>query len=433
MAAINFPESPQDNDTFTANGIAYTYNAAKTQWAADNLSIFDSRESPEFTGVPVAPTASVGTNTNQLATTAFVATAAAAAAGDTLPAQTDNAGKYLTTDGSTTSWAEVASGAGYEIGDGLELNSVISGYSWPATPNLAFEIESTFFGEYLGKVVAATSQYLAFLSEVFTLTICNASTGAVLHTIAPGAVNCRQDISISGNNVAVSKVNNTVVIYNANTGALVRTFTSPGTWTFGEHIAVDGDVIAISSAGTSTNVYDGYLHVYSISTGALLWQKANPNSDGGDSVDGLSYVAISPDYVAICAINADSGASNSGLVYVFDINTGDIVTTISSPSPLVNQRFGSYLSSSCISGTTIAITTRENSSSIYLFNILSGALLATVNNPNPFPGTDSDYFGRGVGYGRNGYAVLGNYLAVSAWGDDVGSDGSDAWSSGSVY
>ena len=415
--------------TTVTNSIASKADDAATTSA---LATKAPLASPTFTGVPVAPTATAGTNTTQIATTAFVTAATIAAAGDTLPAQTDNAGKYLTTDGSSTSWATVSAGAGYEIGDGLELNSVISGYSWPANPNLAFEIESTFFGEGLGKVVAATSQYLAFLSEVLTLTICNASTGAVLHTIASGGVNFRQEISISGNNVAVSKVDDTVVIYNANTGALVRTFTSPGTWTFGEYIAVDGDVIAISSAGTSTNVYDGYLHVYSISTGALLWQKANPNSDGGDSVDTLTTVAISSDYVAACAINADSGASNGGLVYVFDINTGDIVTTISSPSPLANQRFGSYLSSSCISGTTIAITTRENSSSIYLFNILSGALLATVNNPNPQGGTDTDYFGRAEGYGRNGYAVLGNYLAVSAYGEDVGGE-VDNWSSGSVY
>ena len=30
--AINFPDSPSNGDTFTANGIVYTYNASTTLW-----------------------------------------------------------------------------------------------------------------------------------------------------------------------------------------------------------------------------------------------------------------------------------------------------------------------------------------------------------------------------------------------------------------
>jgi hypothetical protein len=58
--------------------------------------------SPAFTGVPTAPTATAGTSTTQLATTAFVA---ATAFSSVLPGQTGNAGKYLTTDGTNASWA----------------------------------------------------------------------------------------------------------------------------------------------------------------------------------------------------------------------------------------------------------------------------------------------------------------------------------------
>lgn len=63
--------------------------------------------SPTFTGTPAAPTAAVGTNTTQLATTAFVTAAAFAAA---LPSQTGNSGKVVTTDGSTASWTAALSG-----------------------------------------------------------------------------------------------------------------------------------------------------------------------------------------------------------------------------------------------------------------------------------------------------------------------------------
>jgi len=60
--------------------------------------------SPAFTGTPTAPTATTGTNTTQVATTAFVQQVAF---NNTLPSQTGNAGKYVTTDGTNASWAAI--------------------------------------------------------------------------------------------------------------------------------------------------------------------------------------------------------------------------------------------------------------------------------------------------------------------------------------
>ena len=60
--------------------------------------------SPALTGVPTAPTAAPGTNTTQLATTAFVAGVAFSTA---LPSQTGNGGKLVTTDGTNASWTEI--------------------------------------------------------------------------------------------------------------------------------------------------------------------------------------------------------------------------------------------------------------------------------------------------------------------------------------
>ena len=66
--------------------------------------------SPAFTGTPTAPTASTGTNTTQVATTAFVQQAAF---NNTLPSQTGNAGKYVTTDGTNASWGTVNTAVSY--------------------------------------------------------------------------------------------------------------------------------------------------------------------------------------------------------------------------------------------------------------------------------------------------------------------------------
>ncbi len=60
--------------------------------------------SPALTGTPTAPTAAAGTNTTQIATTAYVVGTAFSSA---LPGQGGNAGKFVTTDGTTASWSFV--------------------------------------------------------------------------------------------------------------------------------------------------------------------------------------------------------------------------------------------------------------------------------------------------------------------------------------
>lgn len=74
--------------------------------------------SPSFTGIPTVPTASEGTNTNQVASTKFVNTAIETAIEnvDALPDQTGQSGKFLKTNGTDASWdnipAELPSQAG---------------------------------------------------------------------------------------------------------------------------------------------------------------------------------------------------------------------------------------------------------------------------------------------------------------------------------
>lgn len=86
----------------TAAGGTNTTQIATTAFVATS---FAPLASPTLTGVPAAPTASVGTNTTQLATTAFVIAESFVSA---LPSQTGNSGKYVTTDGTTASWGSLS-------------------------------------------------------------------------------------------------------------------------------------------------------------------------------------------------------------------------------------------------------------------------------------------------------------------------------------
>lgn len=106
-ATVTFAtQSASDNSTKAAT-TAYADGAVATL-AATKADI----ASPTFTGTPAAPTAAAGTSTTQIATTAFVAATAFSSA---LPAQTGNSGKFVTTDGTNASWAEVPAARGSVI------------------------------------------------------------------------------------------------------------------------------------------------------------------------------------------------------------------------------------------------------------------------------------------------------------------------------
>lgn len=121
-ATVTFAtQSALDNSTKAAT-TAYA-DAAVAALAAIKADI----ASPTFTGTPAAPTAAAGTSTTQIATTEFVANTAFSSA---LPAQTGNSGKFVTTNGTTASWALPIADQTGNSGKFLTTNGTTS--SWAA-------------------------------------------------------------------------------------------------------------------------------------------------------------------------------------------------------------------------------------------------------------------------------------------------------------
>lgn len=102
------PAAPTPNNSDNSTTIATTAFVKNQSYLTTTTaaSTYAPIASPTFTGVPAAPTATNGTNTTQIATTAFVQNALATFV--TLPSQTGNSGKYLTTNGTTASWNNIA-------------------------------------------------------------------------------------------------------------------------------------------------------------------------------------------------------------------------------------------------------------------------------------------------------------------------------------
>jgi hypothetical protein len=119
------PTASVDTNTTQIATTAYVVGQGylKTSTAA---STYAPLASPTFTGTPAAPTATAGTSTTQVATTAFVATAITNSL--PLPAQAGNSGKFLTTNATTASWATI------QTTDVSGLATVISGLSATYSP-----------------------------------------------------------------------------------------------------------------------------------------------------------------------------------------------------------------------------------------------------------------------------------------------------------
>jgi len=397
--------------------------------------------SPTFTGVPVAPTATAGTNTTQIATTAFVAAATAAAAGDTLPAQTDNAGKYLTTDGSTTSWAEVASGAGYEIGDGLELNSVTT-IDWSTLPSPLTEINGIASEQYFGGIgLSASDTHIVIgtpggAGAVTAFDVYSAETGAFLRSIekidpaALGDGGFGAFVSISGTKVIMghplaASVAGAAYIFEATTGALLHTLPAPtgGAATTGQAVAISPNyaaVLSLTSAQTSSRI-----GVYNVSTGALLHtiaQVTNGNGHGSLSITDQYLVAGEP----LRDRDGQPTSDNSGAVSVYDTATGSLLHTIVEPTPSVSGDFGFSVS---VHGDYTAIGGAPGTyGAVYVYSASTGGLLHTFQNPLPAEtGTTYTY-----GFGKS-ISVYGGYLLVGALdGPKPGTIG-DSWGRAYLY
>jgi hypothetical protein len=125
-------KSPLASPTFTGTPAAptaasdtSTTQIATTQFVVNQgyiksaavASTYAPLISPALSGTPTAPTAAVGTDTTQIATTAFVQNELENFV--TLPSQSGNNGRFLTTNGTSANWKQL------EISDISTLNTVL--------------------------------------------------------------------------------------------------------------------------------------------------------------------------------------------------------------------------------------------------------------------------------------------------------------------
>ncbi|GAB5442053.1 MAG: hypothetical protein Fues2KO_24020 [Fuerstiella sp.] len=204
-------------------------------------------------------------------------------------------------------------------------------------------------------------------------------------------------VAADGNFIAVSAprddtgATNSGAVYIYNTaGVLQRTILNPTPFLgdlFGFSLSMSGDLLAVGGAGE--------VSLFQASTGTRLRTITNPTFLNGDLFG--NSVSLSGNRLAVGAVGRSFGSGAVGAVYVFDAGSGALLRTVSAPSPVVGEEFGSSVS---LHGNLLAVGVPKGDVSGvtdvgtgYLYNIDTGALLGGMSNP--FPST-SDQFGAAV-------------------------------------
>ena len=175
---------------------------------------------------------------------------------------------------------------------------------------------------------------------------------------------------------------------------------------FGRSVALLGtDRVLIGADGDDTGASDaGTAYLFDIN-GALLITFTNPVLAG--NLLGYSVAALGTDRVLIGAPYADTGATNAGVAHRFSAN-GTLLTTFTNPTPAGNDLFGTSVAAvgndRVLIGAVGDKTGAPGAGAAYLFSTY-GTLQTTFTNPVPsFAG----------GLGNSLAAVGANRILVGA-------------------
>lgn len=244
----------------------------------------------------------------------------------------------------------------------------------------------------------------------------DAATGDLMTVLndpnASAANGFGRSVAIDGNRVLVGaagslategSLNGRAYLYDSTTGELLQSFLRPtanSRRSFGEVLAVDGDVVLISDGQEEVFLFDA-------ASGALVRSFRNP--DQGRR--GLSFgndVAIDGDLILIGAADDSSRGSNAGRAFLYSASTGELLRAFDDPTPADFDRFGTAVDLSgynVLIGAAGATTNRDNAGEAFLFSAETGDLLHTLTD-------DFDASSGGEGFG-NALAISGDTIVIS--------------------
>lgn len=189
---------------------------------------------------------------------------------------------------------------------------------------------------------------------------------------------------------------------------------------FGTCVATDENYIAIGVPLDDTGASNsGVVKVFNSTTSELLHVLVNPTPASGDQFG--TSVAVSGSFVAVGTWADDTGGTNAGSVYIYNLSGANPTVpslTINNPeAPVADDWFGYSVA---LSGSRLTVGAIRNTvaglaaGSVYVFDLTSVSPtvpIFTLNNPDP---AIDDWFGFSV-------SISGTRVIVGAPNDDTGS------------
>jgi len=283
-----------------------------------------------------------------------------------------------------------------------------------ATPGFYSDRNNDFLSPFT--FVSSSGNYAIIgQSDVSSVKIYNVTTGQLIHTLSDPAAGSYwgQGVAIDGNYAVVTDYvprsnglfpwyTSAISVFDVTTGNLLRSIAvDPNAGTglgleLGPCIDISGNY-AILGGRRRARIYD-------ITTGNLVHILTNP------IVGAIGWFGRAVAILGNYAIVGDPEAlSSRGVAYIFDVTTGLLIRTINSPSFQTTNLFGGAVSTD---GTRVIIgaprnnTPASQSGIAYIFDVATGNLVHTLVNPNLSP--SADFFGSAVSLDGN-YAVVGAY------------------------
>jgi hypothetical protein len=230
-------------------------------------------------------------------------------------------------------------------------------------------------------------------------------------------------VSMSGDQVLVGAPDDgtgaagagSAYLYDAVTGNLLRTFNNPTPAVgddFGLSVSLSGNRVLVGAPGDGTKaVGAGSAYLFDAATGNLLRSFHNPTPSAGDAF-GWS-LSVWGGQVLVGAPYDDTGATDAGSAYLYDAASGSLLHTLNNPAPAATDLFGWSVSMSAnqmLAAAPLDDSGAADTGSVYLFDAATANLLHTLNNPTP---AVNDGFGNAV-------SLSGNRVLVGALNDDTG-------------
>ena len=212
-------------------------------------------------------------------------------------------------------------------------------------------------------------------------------------------------------------------LFDNNTGEILQTFQafSPtsGASELGADVAfIGGDILVAAPGDSSLALKTGAVYRFSPVTGGIVQTLINPTPEDFD-LFGFSIATIGTT-VIVGAPNDSSNGLKTGVVYLFDGNTGQLLRTINNPNPQIQDYFGADVAAVgdwILVGAPGSLNgeSSQRPGVAYIFDSATGELIQGFQNPNP----SVDEFGATVAW-----TGIGRDILIGAPGDD--SQGNDA-------